>query len=269
VKSAGEILTDEIRLAIEALKSCVTPIFDVNEKGEAELVGSAVLINISGNIFLCTAKHVIDANAKSTLYIDGSSKMEVLVADFYATEGLDVAVAKLSPTQIKTLEKYTPLPSERIATTTEVYAAQYASLVGFPETKNRKVYRQNNIKGLLYSVGGTIIESTFQKVRVSFNRKRNINAKNRKREYAPDPHGMSGGAIFGVQVNIATIKGAPKPKLIGVMTDHPPRSNEIFGPSTAIIMSIIQEAWDIEIPAKLKVTNVRAKTSLQTRTESL
>jgi hypothetical protein len=70
-------------------------------------------------------------------------------------------------------------------------AAQYATLVGFPETKNRKAYRQNKIEGLVYSVSGTVIESTLEKVQVSFNRKRNIDTKTRKRVHAPDPHGMA------------------------------------------------------------------------------
>jgi hypothetical protein len=60
IKHAGQILIEEIESAVAELKSCVTPIFDVNEKGEAELLGSGVLIALCGDTFLCTAKHVID-----------------------------------------------------------------------------------------------------------------------------------------------------------------------------------------------------------------
>src|SRR3546814_10116916 len=67
IKPAGHIVTDEARHAIDAVKGCVTPIFDVNEKREAELLGSAVLIEIAEELFLCTAKHVIDDNKDSTL----------------------------------------------------------------------------------------------------------------------------------------------------------------------------------------------------------
>jgi len=35
IKPAGQILTEEIDSAVAELKSCVTPIFDVNDKGEA------------------------------------------------------------------------------------------------------------------------------------------------------------------------------------------------------------------------------------------
>jgi hypothetical protein len=262
VKGAGTILVDEIGAAVEALKSCVTPIFDANYNGEAELLGSAVLIEILGDAFLCTAKHVIDGNAKSTMYVDGPSKMEILEGNFYATAGLDAAVLKLTTDQIKMLRKYTPLPSDQIADPTEVFAARYANLVGFPETRNRKIYQQNKIKGLIYSVGGMVIESTLNKVRVSFNRKRNLDAKTRKRVQAPHPHGMSGGAMFGTPMNDATIKGKPNPKLIGIMTDYPSSSNEIFGPSTAIVMAIVRDAWGKAIPVRLQVPSVKTRLSV-------
>ena len=104
-------------------------------------------------------------------------------------------------------------------------------------------------------------KSTLKRVRVSFKRKRNLDAKTRKRVQAPDPHGMSGGAIFGTPMNDATIKGKPNPKLIGIMTDCPPSSNEIFGPSTAIVMAIVRDAWGKAIPVRLQAPNVKTRCS--------
>jgi len=46
LKSAGQFLTDEAREAIEALRSCVVPLFDADEDGKAQLLGSAVLIEL-------------------------------------------------------------------------------------------------------------------------------------------------------------------------------------------------------------------------------
>jgi hypothetical protein len=59
----------------------VTPIFGVADKGHAALIGSAALI-VAGETCLGTAKHVLDENATSTLYIDGLSKLEILKGDF-------------------------------------------------------------------------------------------------------------------------------------------------------------------------------------------
>jgi hypothetical protein len=262
IRPAGQILTEEIDSAVAELKTCVTPIFDVNERGEAELLGSGVLIALCGDTFLCTAKHVIDGNATSTLYIDGPTKMEVLEGDFYSSAEHDIAVMKLSAEQVTLFQKYSPLAEEHIGGPAEITNSQYATLVGFPETKNRKIYNQNKIKGLIYSVGGMVKEATSAKVRVSFNIKRNIDAKTRMPVRAPDPHGMSGGAMFGVVVNSATLEGKPAPKLIGIMTDWHGAKNEIFGASTAIALAIVKEIWGTEVPLHLQSKDVKIRTGV-------
>lgn len=102
-KSTGQILTNKIEAAVAALKSCVTPIFDVNDKGQPKLLGSAVLIQIGDEVFLSTAKHVTDGNKNSTLYIDGPSKLVVLEGEFHVSSEHDTAVLKLSHEQVKLL----------------------------------------------------------------------------------------------------------------------------------------------------------------------
>jgi hypothetical protein len=265
IKSAGQILVDEIRQAVDGLKNSVTPIFDVNQRGEAELLGSAVLIAISGQTFLCTANHVIEKNSTSTLYIDGPLQLEILEGDFQVSREHDVAVLKLQPEHLKIFEKYTPLPSECIAVSPEAETCKYAELIGFPETKNRKVYQQNKIKGLIYSLGCMLAKVTPTRVHVDFNKKRNIDTESRKRVSAPDPHGMSGGAILGVPVNARTIEGQPRPKLIGIMTDCPDGKNEIYGPSMAIVMAIIRDAYKTDLPTSLDPDNLHAKNSRPSR----
>jgi hypothetical protein len=131
-----------------------------------------------------------------------------------------------------------------------------------PKQRTEGFIGRIRFKGLIYSVGGMVIQSTLQKVRVSFDRKRVIDAKTRQRIQPPDPYGMSGGAMFGARVNDATVRGYPSPKLIGIMTDCPPRSNEIFGPSIAIVMAIIRDIWGVAIPARLQASNLHAKISV-------
>lgn len=262
IRSAGQILSEEMRETIDPLKDCVTPIFDVNEKREAELLGSAVLIEVAGDIFLCTAKHVIDGNVKSTLYIDGPSALEILAGDFQ-TSGAehDIAVLKLSAEQVELLKKYSPLQADQIGNQVQASACKYVEFIGFPETKNRKIYQRNEIKRLIHSNGCTVIDVSTAKVRVSFNRKRNIDAKSRRPATAPDPHGMSGGAMFGVPVNAAAIEGKPQPKLIGISTDFP-NPNEVFGTNIAIVMAIIRDAYNIVLPVRLNPLNIKKTASV-------
>ncbi len=256
IKPAGQILISEIREAVDRLKGCVTPLFDVNDKGKAELLGSAVLITLSGATFLCTAKHVIDGNRTSTLYFDGSSKLEILEGKFRVSAEHDVAVLKLSPAQAATFQKYWPLDEHKIGDQAQTAASKYAEFLGYPESKNRKVYNQNAINGLLHSNGGAVIEITPAKVRVSFDKKRNIDAKTRQRVTAPNPYGMSGGAMFGVAVDRAAIEGDPQPKLVGISTDRP-NSSEVFGATIAIAMAIIRDGWQVTLPKHLDPKNIK------------
>ncbi|MBI1393906.1 MAG: hypothetical protein GC152_14305 [Alphaproteobacteria bacterium] len=246
-----KILLREIRGAIDNLKQSVTPIFDANEKSEASLLGSAVLIEVAGDVFLCTAKHVIDESISSTLYIDGPSRLEPLEGDFYSTDDHDVAVLKLSSSQTQTLHKYVPLNEDQISNQVQASNCKYVEFMGFPESKNRAAYKTTKIKGLIYSNGGIAKEITSARVHMTFDRKRNIDAATGRRVKAPDPHGMSGGAMFGVRVNDQTIRGAPCPLLVGIATDWPEKSKEVFGTNSAIVMAIIRDAWQTVLPARL------------------
>jgi hypothetical protein len=105
MKCVGEIIANEVDAALRQYQDCVIPIFDVNDSAEPELLGSAVLIEVSGSVFMCTAKHVINKHTESALYFDGPSKFEELTGEFHGSDRLDVAVCQLSSGQTKRLAK--------------------------------------------------------------------------------------------------------------------------------------------------------------------
>lgn len=257
LKTSGKILLQEIRDAIDSLKLSVTPIFDADEKSRAALLGSAVLIEVADAVFLCTAKHVIDENTKTTLYIDGPARLEPLTGDFYSTGDHDVAVLKLSAAQIETLRKYAPLKEDRIGNQLQASNCKYVEFMGFPESKNRAAHKTTKIKGLIYSNGGVAKDITPARIHMSFDRKRNIDAATAQRVKAPDPHGMSGGAMFGVRVNDETIRGKPCPLLIGIATDWPEESKEVFGTNIAVVMAIIRDVWHTALPPRLDPKHIK------------
>jgi hypothetical protein len=78
-----------------------------------------------------------------------------------------------------------------------------------------------------------------------------MDAKTRMPVRTPDPHGLSGGAMFGVVVNSATLEGKPAPKLIGIMTDCHAAENEIFGSSIAIALAIVKGSWGTDLPPRV------------------
>lgn len=268
IKSSGEIIGGEIRGAVDCLKSCVTPILSAGEKLEGVLRGSAVLIDVAGHVFLCTAKHVIEENSNTNLYFDGSSRLESLVGEFFCSGAHDVAVLKLSSSQLLNLNKYAPLSEDHIGNQDQASGCKYAEFLGFPESKNRAAYKTTKIKGLLYSNGGSVTNITSTRVNMAFDRNKNIDATTGMRVKAPDPHGMSGGAMFGARMNDHTIRGDPKPLLIGISTDWPEEAKEVFGTNIAVVMAIIRDAWKIALPARLNPKNMTTNLVVIHQTEN-
>jgi hypothetical protein len=143
VESAGKILVREIRQAVEAFYDRVTPIYHVNDKDEAALYGSSVLLRIGGDPFLATAKHVIDESTHSSLYVDGPSDLEPFEGGFFASPDQDVAVLKLNPDQLGVLGKYQFLEEKDLADNAFVSRCKYAISVGYPATKNKRFHDRN------------------------------------------------------------------------------------------------------------------------------
>ncbi len=260
IKPAGEILSQEFQNAVDLLKGCVVPIFDVNNRSEPELLGTAVLIRLGAFVFLCTAKHVIDGNRKSTLYVSGKDVLIKFECEFQSAVDHDVAVAQLTPEQIDQLSNFTPLEQSSIASGTQILKSCFIELVGFPETKNRKVHRQKKIKGQIFGFGGTVIEANDARVCVRFNSKRAIDPQTRQIVKPPDPYGISGGAMFGIAMNDAAIRGAPGPLLVGISTDRP-NGNELFGTNIALVLAIIRDAYGIDLPLHLNPIHIKSRSS--------
>jgi hypothetical protein len=220
------------------------------------LLGSGVLVEICDSTFFCTAKHVVDHSTASDLYIYGPNKLEPLVGIFRSTEEHDVAVLRLSPEQTMLLQRFSPLRAEHIASESEALASKYVEFIGYPATKNRKIYLKNMLENFIHSNGCTVVEINASRIRVAFDQKRNIDAKTRQLVQAPDPHGMSGGAMFGVPMNAATLIGNPAPKLVGITTAKPD-SKEVFGTNIAIALAIIRDSWSTVLPERLNPTHIK------------
>lgn len=256
IKSAGQILISEIRSAVDRLSACVTPIYGATDRLEPQLVGSAILLELSGVVFLCTAEHVIYENKSSTLYVDGPLKLEIFEGDFFRSKEHDIAVARLSDEQVSILSKYRPLKADEIASHAQTSKSVYVEFLGFPETKNRKIYKTKVLKRHFQVNGCSVIEITERRVRISFDKRKNVDSTTGERVTSPDPYGMSGGAMFGTLMDKDTIEGSPKPKLIGTSTDKP-SNQEVFGTPIAITLAMIRDGFSIQLDAELDPTHIK------------
>src|SRR2546427_5154987 len=129
VRHAGKILIEQIEKAVEPLADCITAILRADDRCNAELFGSAVLIDVTGEVFLCTAKHVIDRGGPC-LFIDAPDENKPLTGTFRSSEKYDVAVLKLNAEQVTLFQKYRPLDADRIATHSEASDCKYAQFIG-------------------------------------------------------------------------------------------------------------------------------------------
>jgi hypothetical protein len=264
LKTAGRFLTEEARKAIAALQSCVVPLFNADQDHKAQLLGSAVLIEVSGEIFLCTAKHVLDACKKdrSFLYICGPTALEPLAGSFRVSgNDLDTAVLKLTDKKAKRFRDAQPLQAESIGNQVQAERCQYVEFIGFPATKNKRSIRRFVLKNRIQCNGCTVKAITPLEVRVKFNKQRNRNATTRKRVTAPDPHGMSGGGMFGIMMNDDTIAGKPTPLLIGISTTIP-NPTEVYGTNIRAAMAIIRDDYDISLPWRLDPKGFKVPTQV-------
>ena len=263
LKSAGQYLIEEAREAITELQTCVVPLFNADEDGKAQLLGSAILVDVEGEIFLCTAKHVLDECKKdrSYLYIAGPTELEPLSGSFrVSNDGLDSAVLKLTATQAKRFRDAQPLKADSIGNQVQAERCKYVEFMGFPATKNKRSVKRFVLKRRIQANGCTVKAITPQEVRVKFTKKRNIDATSRKRVTAPDPHGMSGGGMFGIMMTDATVKGKPKPLLIGISTTVP-NATEVYGTNIRIAMAIIRDDYGVHLSQRLDPKGLKVPTT--------
>lgn len=263
LKSAGHHFVDEAREEIKKLQPCVVPLFDSNELGEAQLLGSAVLIEIEGDIFLCTAKHVLDECRKerSFLYICGPTALEPLSGTFRVSDdNLDMALLGLTASQAKRFRDAKPLKADSIGNQVQAERSTYVEFIGFPATKNTRTVQRFVLKRSIQCNGCTVREITRTEIRVNFNKRRNMDAASRLRVTAPDPHGMSGGGMFGIMMNEATVEGAPNPLLIGISTTIP-NAIEVCGTNIGVAMAIARHDFGTVLPARLDPQDLEVPTT--------
>ena len=72
----------------------------------------------------------------------------------------------------------------------------------------------------------------------------------------PDPHGMSGGAMFASKGKADNAYGSDGPKLAGISTTWLEDQNEVVGTKIAIMLAIIRDTYGVAIPEALAPARV-------------
>lgn len=253
VRSATDIIADDLVRAVNTLASCVTPLFDVNNRLHAELLGSGSLISVFDDVYLCTAEHVLDAAINSEIYFDGPQKLEILSKDFYIAAGHDVAVMKLNNQQLSLFcAKYSPIKLDDIASVAQTSASVAFGFVGYPASKNKRRFGFNIIKRGKYAMYAKKISVTDYNIELSFKLSKNVLASDRSLVTSPNLFGMSGGGMFGTQIADDAISGSIRPRLVGISTCCTKQT--VIGSTIAVALAVIRDQWGVKFPT-LKAPN--------------
>ena len=193
---------------------CIVPIFVIHYKNDdCEHIGSGVLIEIHGEVFLLTAAHVLDCRAHGTLSIptqDGITSITGHVASICPSnikvgqkDKLDIAYFKLNHNLVKKLDsRFTPLQRDGCHLTDNLQADDTYTFSGYPYRKTK--YNTDKVETEIFSyTGQAAINVKYDRlgydnvahIIINFRRKKSVDTDGNKFT-PPLPHGISGGGIF-------------------------------------------------------------------------
>jgi hypothetical protein len=151
------------------------------------------------------------------------------------------AVLRLSDEQKQATAKYPILTEKDFRPARYAQNRQYAAIVGFPATASKYLRKERLLKTEACSIANMVTQEGHGRIAVKFEKHKNVRAGVRGQISAPDPYGMSGGAIFSVPSTILSIHPAEPVKLAGIAT-HWRRSRALFeGTSIEIVKALILE----------------------------
>lgn len=264
-KTLGSIAIAKVNAALEPVWRSVVPIFRVGDVREPEAFGSAVLIELAGQRFLVTARHVVDEHLKSRIHAVGASGYVVITGDFFCASesGLDVAVLRLEGDLKDELADHVFLTEADILPADQFDGVNLMTLIGYPASRSKVNSQTKKVRTPCYSVGVRVLSLSGAILRGSFLRKRFRDGRSGLKVTAPDPHGMSGGGMFAGKVRLGNADKGHEPKLAAISTTWHEHRNEVVGTKIAIALVIIRDVYGVAVPEALapgSVTSVMNQT---------
>lgn len=261
-KTLGSIAIAKVNAALEPMWRSVIPLFKAGEAvGQPVAFGSAILIELGGQRFFVTNRHVVDEYLKSAIYAAGASGFAPITGDFFCTPeaDTDVAVLRLEGDLNDQLAGEVFLLEADVLAADQYEGVNLLTMVGYPANRSREKRQTRKVRIQCYSIGVRVLSVTDATLHGSFLRTRHRDGKSGLKVTAPDPHGMSGGAMFASKVKAGDAYGSDGPKLAGICTTWLEQQNEVVGTKIAIVLAIIRDTYGVAIPEALtpaKVTTV-------------
>jgi hypothetical protein len=259
-KTLGSIAISEVNTALEPMWRSVIPLFRGGTVGQPEAFGSAVLLELGGRRFLVTDRHVVDEHSKSTIHAAGALGFVPVTGEFFCTPEAesDVAVLRLEGDLLHELANQVFLSEADIFPADEYNGVNHLTLVGYPASRSKENRLTRGVRTQCYSLGVRLLSLVGATLRGSFLRTRQRDGASGLKVTAPEPYGMSGGAMFASKVKAGNADGNHEPKLAGISTTWLEDENEVIGTKIAIVLAIIRDAYGVPIPEALAPARVTA-----------
>lgn len=234
------------------------PIFIGTEKDVIQ-IGTGVLIELFGFVFLFTAAHIIDEteNDKGTLMIPCEDSIES-IDGFYSyislrngqergDDILDIGYYKLSKGFSKKLHpNLIPLKDSELLILQDFSNIDVLSFAGYPSTKSKR--KNENIFTEVFSYSGVKLDQAMYQ-KFGFDPKVNILSLFRAKKVVdlkgnhytpPKPSGISGGGIYAWQKNEDGTYLPFNRKLIGIGHTYKKREKLFVGTNILFCINCVQ-----------------------------
>jgi hypothetical protein len=218
--------------AVRKVRGAVIQLY-TGSGGRPDLVGSAVSIRFRKVRYLATAHHVLVQHAQSGLFVGQSDGLIVPIsAEWNYTEKHDVACCKLpEDLDLSHIPSIDITPASQFSSTPKLYG----TAVGYPASKFK--LKATVVRDEMFSLCDFITLNDGEKVHLTFAKGRvNLSGTSGRRS-APDPYGISGGAIFAAP---CTLLAPTEPlRLIGIATRWIYTKRRIEGAGIGVLAKLL------------------------------
>jgi len=258
--------------------NCICPIYAASDRGRANLIGTATLLDFGRARFLVTAAHVHDEYLENNaaLYVGTTGPLLELPQPFKATvaphgkradDRLDFAFVKLPAALADKIAKGRFfLPFQMIDANDNFKPRARYMFTGFPGSREKTDYKNKKVKPTHFSFTGIVVPPTRMAafglhmnthIVVEFERECVLD-RDGKTSCFPSPRGMSGGAVWHGDGDFRLWLTELPARLVGIGIENLENQDVLVAVRIHLVLAAIAKCYpdlDEFIPKRLGFTN--------------
>ena len=259
--TAGELARMAESLT-ERVLAVTFPIYGEDDRGQPDVLGSCVLLLIGDARFLVTAGHVFDLGTTRAMAVGAASGLLPMVglatrlrsvgsSTTPADDRIDIGIVRVQHPAWEALGVDHFASWDELDGATPVVARHTYTLVGFPNSLNRREVTGSRINAAGYRMAGLECERDAydaakidpeSHVMVGFDKKKMLGAEGPRT--APDLYGASGGGLWRFGRRLRGASGPPKLAAIATEWHARGRHRYILGTRIQLIIEALAGKYE-------------------------